>query len=99
MKILKSEKEKLLNWVNNGKSVYWLHDYLVNTCGYGQLNAKEIIDNIDTIEVFDNDSSIEYNIFQDKDGYWYIEEYKHSNMTNGVMGNSVPHCYSQMFDN
>lgn len=95
MKILQSEKTKLLRWINTGKSIYWLHDYLVNTCGYHQLEAKEIIGNIDNIEVFPEQEN-EYKLKRDADG-WYIEEYNNNELVFAVMGNSVSDCYRQMF--
>jgi len=97
MKILKQEKQKLLKWVNDGKSIYYLLNYLVNDCKYSQPEAKEIIDNIDNIEIFENNNR-EYNMRKDGKS-WFLEEYTDTECTFAVMGNSVPSCYSQMFFN
>jgi hypothetical protein len=95
MKILKSEKEKLIKWVNGGASTYTLHNYLVNICGYSQIDSKKIIDNIDNIDIFDSEN-VEYRL--DNDGnYWYVEKYTNNELVFAVMGNSVPDCYRQMF--
>lgn len=95
MKILQSEKDKLLKWVNNGQSVYFLHNYLVNVCGYHQLDAQDIIYNIDNIEVFDEGNN-EYNLYTDGKN-WFIEEYTNNELTFAAMGNNIEHCYSQIF--